>query len=216
MLFGSDEYQKSLDSVNAAISRDEREPDYVIHRALVLGALGRHRESIAALEQADRLGGNRTLILARMGDQYRGLGRLGEAIRVYEESIAIDPSVTACLGAAQAYGEASRFLDEAEMYGVLDRLDPANRDEYRAWMAGAYRNESRRLVQLNDYSAAERYAREALNIEPEGSPDHLVGVLAIIALDSAQRGMNHAALQYVAEIRKYDRHKAAELEELIR
>jgi tetratricopeptide (TPR) repeat protein len=100
--------------------------------AWALRKLGRFPE---AHDVADRaLAQGRTWkVLTAKASVYRAQGRVEDAVALYEEAAALDPSDTSAMTeAAQTLGEAGRTADAAAWFGRAADRDP-RRTDARAW-----------------------------------------------------------------------------------
>lgn len=132
---------KALAQLDRALALNPNYVEALIHRALVLNALGREEEATAVLRRARTIGGEVRAgfpahVAAKLANQHAALGEayveaggLSEAIAQYEAALALGPAfhdLRYRLG--RLLLEAGRALDAHEQFRMIVRERPAYLD----------------------------------------------------------------------------------------
>lgn len=133
--------ERALEELDRALALNPNYIEALIHRALVLNALGREEEANAVLRRARHIGAERragfpTHVAAKLANQHAALGEaylesggLNEAIAQYEAALALGPAfhdLRYKLG--RLLLEAGRALDAHEQFQTIVRERPAYLD----------------------------------------------------------------------------------------
>lgn len=112
--FRHGQFDSSVQQLERAISRNQRNPDYFFALALSLNALSRQDEALTACERAIQLNPQLTSALVHRGIMLRNLDRLEEAEESLRLAVKLDPDIAiAHEGLASVLNLQGR-LDEAE------------------------------------------------------------------------------------------------------
>lgn len=117
-----------------ALELDPRNPEFLINRAIALGACGKHREALALLRTNEVIGQGQAGYWAALGANARATGELSDSAASYDRCLALQPTHVKGL-----HGRARVALDRGEP-DALARFDAAlaiNSGEADLWLGKA-------------------------------------------------------------------------------
>ena len=215
-------YTDALYSIIRATQLDSRNADYIEQRVRVLLDLGRGNEALSQVNilSARDIGAQDHVVVELKGLALAAAERYSEAEPLLSRSMRRAPNLQVGISLTDALESRGAWLDSAEVYQQLERLDSGSRDYWRSWRAYMHTLHAQEAHQSDHLDEAIQHYKIAHRMQPDEKIAKqiervLVSALSLRALSLIDDREFVLARQIAGEISRHDPDHGSEVISLI-